>query len=486
MIPGAIFDWAKRTPDATAILYNGRRLSYGAYAELIARARGCFAASGCGGPGYALLAFGSLLDFWVLGLALRSLGTTTLAIGSVKALAKVDLPDIRVVVTNSAAAWPGLEEACAEKGWRLVCASLKGAKPLDYDAACEAAREGGHILRTSGTTGAYKMILMTPAVDAICLRRRVGAVGMNADTLLCVFNAVPWTGIGYKWAASPWLVGGATLIEQEAPLHAALRRPGITHAKVIPAMLDRILAAPDGAFPRNDSMQLIVGGGALARAQISAAKDRITKRLFTSLSSTEGDGIALTPVEAPEDAHWHQLTPGRVVEIVDEEDRPLGIDETGRLRISIDGGPAGYLDNDIATKRCFRNGFFYPGDLSVRRADGRIALNGRVDDVINVAGRKLSSLPLERLLMDRLGVGAAILFAARPDGGDEELHVALETDKAIEAGRVNAVLATAFPGFPPIILHHVLAMPRTESGKVVRAAVRAQALGLPLAEGDAW
>ena len=156
-----------------------------------------------------MLAVGNLVDFWVLSLALRSLGLTTMAVRSVAAVGKALLPDVGCVVTSPNEAWPGLDEVCVARGLRLYSVSLGGEAALDLDATAHAS--GGHILRTSGTTGADKMVLMTSAIDAVFLRRKVDVIGMSQDTVLGAFDFAPWTGAGYRWAASPWLVGGTTL-----------------------------------------------------------------------------------------------------------------------------------------------------------------------------------------------------------------------------------------------------------------------------------
>src|SRR5262249_27852551 len=165
-------------------------------------------------------------------------------------------------------------------------------------------------------------------------------------TLLSVFNFGTWTGGGYKWAACPWTVGGATLIEDGGELYQALLHPGITHAVLNPAGLAAILAAPAGAFPRNDRMQLAVGSGAMTRTQVEQAKARITSHLFHYFVSTEGGIMAFASLDTPEDQRWHRLVPGRMVEIVDASDRPVPIGEVGQARVSTTGGPTGYRHDD--------------------------------------------------------------------------------------------------------------------------------------------
>jgi acyl-coenzyme A synthetase/AMP-(fatty) acid ligase len=472
MIPGLIFAWAQRAPDRTALIYNGRGYSYRDFAQRIALARGYFTRRGIGGEGYAVLALHNLLDSWVLSLALRSLGLTTLPVGSTAAVAKLALPNVRCVVTSPEEKWPLLDQHCAARGVDLLTVRLGGEPALHLDSA-EAARCGGHVLRTSGTTGEYKMVLMTPEFDGVFLRRRVEAVGMNENTVLCVFNFLPWTGIGYKWAASPWLVGGATLIHQEGEPHLALRQAGMTHAKTIPAMVVRMLAAPPGSFPRSETMQLIYGGGTLTRAQLDEARARITPLVFSSVSSTEADNIALTPLLTDDDMRWHRPAPNRRLEIVDADDRPVADGTVGRLRVGAAGGPQGYLGDDAATGAFFKDGFFYPGDLAVKRADGRFALEGRVTDVLNVRGRKISPAPIEEQLANALGVGGVCLFST-PDGtGEEVLHVVVETSQPLDDEGLASELRKRLPAFRAPAFHVIDRLPRNPMGKVARGEVRA-------------
>jgi acyl-coenzyme A synthetase/AMP-(fatty) acid ligase len=488
MITQPIFDWAKRTPDRTAIIFNDRPWSYGSFAQFIALARGYFVRRGYVGPGYAVLAVHNRMDFWILSLALRSLGLTTVAVGSVAdggtdpsvqaEVSKLGLPNVRCVVTSPSETWTGLDGLCAKLGLPLLTASLPGETALGLEAFEAPHPFGGHILLTSGTTGSNKMVLISPAFDDVGLQRNVEFTGTNQDTVFSVFNFPAWTAIGYRAAASPWTVGGATIIEQRE-LYRALLWPGITHALLVPGGLSNILARPANAFPRNDAMQLFVGGGAMTGTQIDQAKARITPRLFNWLSSTEGGCIAVTPLETFEDNRWHRLVPGRVVEIVDESDRLVPVGEIGRLRVGTADGPTSYLNDETATRTFFKNGFFYTGDLAVIRSDGRMALQGRLTDVINAQGAKISPALIEDRLCELFGVSGVCLFSMQNASGEEEIHIVIETSIPIDSQKLTAALnqVQALRGFHLGRIHYVETLARNAMGKVLRQEVRAQAIG---------
>jgi len=254
-------------------------------------------------------------------------------------------------------------------------------------------------------------------------------------------------------------------------------RPGLTHAVLVPSKLDAILAAPVNAFPRNDALRLSVGGGAMTRTQVEGAKARITPHLFNWLASTEAGGIAFTPLDTPDDQRWHRLVSDRVVEIVDDSGRPAKVGEIGRVRVGAAGGPTRYLYDAAATRAFFNDGYFYPGDLAVARADGRVALQGRATDIINVGGDKISPAPIEDRLCDLLGVSAVCLFSMQDERGQEEIHVVVETPTLIDTGRLVDALSHELRGFAQANVHHAVALPRNQMGKLLRQAVRAQVMG---------
>jgi acyl-coenzyme A synthetase/AMP-(fatty) acid ligase len=476
MITKAVFDWADRTPDKPAIVYNGVVWSYRSLAELIAVARGYFARRGCAGPGVAVLKVPNLMEFWVLSLALRSLGLTTIASPSTEAVSELRLLDVRCVVTGSADAWPGLAELCAAQGFELLVASLEGETALGLDEVATPNPPGGHILRTSGTTGDYKMVHMDPSFEAEFARDRREILGVGQDSVVAAFNCGAWTGIGYNSPISTWLVGATVVIDQWRDAYLGLLYPGITHAMVTPAMLAAILAAPAGAFPRNERMHLSVVSGTITQAQIDETRARITPRIFNRVGSTEVNTFANTALETPDDHRWHRLVPSREVQIVDEFDRPVPIGEVGRVRVSTSGGPTSYLHDAEMTRAFFKDGFFYPGDLAIMREDGRMALQGRYTDVINIKGHKIMPAPIEDRLREAFGVSGACLVSVQDNNGEEELNLVIETRSLIDTPTLTAVLSRELQGFSEVRVHYATVLPRTGTGKVLRQAVTALAI----------
>jgi len=289
-----------------------------------------------------------------------------------------------------------------------------------------------------------------------------------------VFSFEPWTAAGYRAAASPWIVGGTTLMEHGREPYRALLNPSLTHGIIVPILLDLILAAPANAYSRNDALQLAVTGGAMSRRQVEQAKTRITPRLFTLLGSTEVSSFAYTPLETEEDQRWHRLLPHRVVELVSETGQPVPMGEIGRVRIGTKDGPTSYLGDETATNLHFKDGYFYPGDLAIARPDGRIALQGRSTDVINLGGKKIFPGPIEERLRDALDVSGVCLCSIQNTSGEEELYVTVEAAAPISIKHLCATLKELLKAYPRAHVFSVSSLPRNPMGKVVRQVVREQ------------
>jgi acyl-coenzyme A synthetase/AMP-(fatty) acid ligase len=357
----------------------------------------------------------------------------------------------------------------------LVSMALRGEQPLDLEERGSEPPQGGNVLRTSGTTGSYKMILLTPAQEAEMLRRKQTITGMTRETLISASNFPLWGAAGHRWAGSAWLAGGAVLINTRAE-HLALAHPGLTHAATIPQKVIAVLAAPTDAYPRNDALKLFVTAGTATQTQIEQAKARITPNVYNCLVGTELGLATCTRLVTAEDHRWHQVVPGRIIEIVDDADKPLPLGEVGRMRVNVAGGPTGYLGDEETTRAFFKDGFFYSGDLGMMRADGRVALQGRATDVINVQGHKISPVPLEDRLREALGIDGVCVFSMQNEAGEEELHVALETRAPISVERLLAELRSQRIAFSARKVHYLRMLPRNHMGKLMRPAIVAQVI----------
>ena len=255
---------------------------------------------------------------------------------------------------------------------------------------------GGHILLTSGTTGTYKKIFLDPQIrgqkkyrarqrvsreqEHELLRRRFWPVGVHRLSRCPRRCGMP--------AAASSLIPGKTL--------RRFFRHRVDLAILTPLMLKKLIQALEPGSA-NDKCEVLVTAGFLTVELAKEATRRVTKRVGISYGCTELATPSLISRSWREgDMHWLRPTISRVIRIFDENGNECPPDQEGELRIALlDIDCTGYLDDDDASARMFRDGFFCPGDIAVRRPDGRVRILGRATDVLNVRGLKIAVAPIE-------------------------------------------------------------------------------------------
>lgn len=314
------------------------------------------------------------------------------------------------------------------------------------------------------------------AEEALGLPTRAEIFGISEQSVYYLSSFGLWTGGGYRWALMTWTMGGMVVLHQGEDPHLPLSRHAMTHVFATLASLNALLWASKGVVRRNDATRLLVSGDTMAKATWKAARDYLTCQVSSMLASTEALVVAITPIEQPEDLVSHRIDPAREVQVVDAADQVLAPGQEGIVRIRLTDGLAGYLDDEEATRACFRDGWFYPGDVGLFGTDGRLTLRGRVSDVVNVLGIKVATGGIEQALQDRLGVDGVCILSVAGANGDDEIHLVIQSARRIEPAELEAS-ADALLGqikCVPVHIEFVPAMPRNDMGKIDRRALKEQ------------
>ena len=103
---------------------------------------------------------------------------------------------------------------------------------------------------------------------------------------------------------------------------------------------------------------------------------------------------------------------GPEVAIMGESDRLLEHGETGEIVIRGPNVTAGYEDNPAANASAFAGGWFRTGDLGHRDAEGYFYVTGRIKELINRGGEKITPREVDEALLDHPDVAQAVTFAA--------------------------------------------------------------------------
>ena len=165
--------------------------------------------------------------------------------------------------------------------------------------------------------------------------------------------------------------------------------------------------------------------------------------------------------------------------MVDDDGQPLPIGEVGKLAVI---GPTGckYLDEPRQTQYV-RDGWNYPGDAFRQDADGYFFYQARTDDMIITAGYNVAGPEVEASLLQHPVVAeCGVVGKADEERGQIVLaYVVLKPGEAADAAQVKAlqdhVKQNLAPYKYPREVVFVTQLPRTETGKLQRFALRQQA-----------
>ncbi len=119
------------------------------------------------------------------------------------------------------------------------------------------------------------------------------------------------------------------------------------------------------------------------------------------------------------------IAAGPEVAIMNQSGRRLPAGSVGEVVIRGGNVTAGYRNNPEANAACFTEGWFRTGDQGVIDDDGYLRLTGRLKEIINRGGEKISPREVDEVLMDHPAVTQAVTFAIPHDKLGEDVAAAV-------------------------------------------------------------
>ena len=116
---------------------------------------------------------------------------------------------------------------------------------------------------------------------------------------------------------------------------------------------------------------------------------------------------------------------GPEVCIMDEKDKILDQGEIGEICIKGDNVTLGYDNNPEANKNSFTNGWFRTGDQGYFDQNGYLKISGRLKEIINKGGEKISPLEVDNVLMDHPLIEQAVCFGYEDKMLGEDIAAAI-------------------------------------------------------------
>ncbi|KAK4121324.1 acetyl-CoA synthetase-like protein [Parathielavia appendiculata] len=166
---------------------------------------------------------------------------------------------------------------------------------------------------------------------------------------------------------------------------------------------------------------------------------------------------------------------GVEVAILDEAGLPVPQGQDGEICIKGDNVTRGYLNNPEANKAAFtRDGWFRTGDQGRLDEEGYLVITGRLKELINKGGEKISPIELDNVLARHPAVSEAVSFAIPDDmyGQDVGVAVVLRSGSKLAEEELKGWVTEKLAKFKtPKKVYFTDVMPKTATGKIQRRIV---------------
>ncbi|MEU5103150.1 MULTISPECIES: non-ribosomal peptide synthase/polyketide synthase [unclassified Streptomyces] len=500
-LPGALLprmfeEQAARTPDAPAVRCGDTTVSY---AELNTRANRLarlLVARGAGPERRVALMVPRSVEMIVAVLAVLKSGAAYAPVDSAYPADRIAymLADARpeLLVTTAGTAHTLPEPA---PGRRVVLdspatveesLSLPGTDLTDADRRAPLTpRTPAYVIYTSGSTGRPKGVVVEHRSIPNIVLARIGTYGMGPGSRALQFASLSFDAamseICTPLSAGACLVlGPADMLAQADQLPELIRRYGITHATLPPAILTRL---PADSLP--SVVNLVIAGEAAQPGLVPTWASG--RRMFNAYGPTETtvsctmagplpavDGIP--PIGGP--------LPNLRTYVLDDLLRPVPPGVPGELYVSGVGVARGYLGRAALTAERFVADPFGPagdrmyrtGDLVRWRADGQLEFVGRADGQVKIRGYRIELGEVQAALESFPEVAQAVATVREDQPGHRRLVGYLRPAPGAEADatRLRTRLAELLPDYMvPTVLMTLERIPLTVNGKVDHKALPA-------------
>ncbi len=165
---------------------------------------------------------------------------------------------------------------------------------------------------------------------------------------------------------------------------------------------------------------------------------------------------------------------GVQVAVMDDASTLLPAGSQGEVVIKGPNVTRGYHNNPEANAAAFTNGWFRTGDQGVLDAEGYLTLVGRLKELINRGGEKISPREIDEALLTHPAVAEAVCFGVSDAKYGEEVAAAVVLRGAASEAELVAHCRERLAAFKvPKTIHLVTQIPRTATGKIQRRVVAA-------------
>jgi len=337
------------------------------------------------------------------------------------------------------------------------------------------------ILHTSGSTGRPKRVPLSHANLSISAGNVARSYALTPnDVSLCVMPLFHVHGLVASTLATLSTGGTVVVPTKFSPLSfwRVARDYGVTWYSAVPTLHQLLLARvePGSAKP----------AGAEKLRFIRSCSASLPPQVMHDLEAAFGAPVleAYGMTEAAHQMASNPLPPGARlpgsvgrgtdvrISIMDTNGRHLPSGERGEVVIQGRNVIRGYENNPEANSTSFVDGWFRTGDQGVLYANGYLTLVGRLKELINRGGEKISPREIDEVLLTHPAVAEAVCFGVpHPTWGEEVAAAVVLRESASESDLLAYCKDRLADYKRPKQIHITDAIPRTATGKIQRRIV---------------
>ncbi|MDR1262073.1 MAG: AMP-binding protein [Oscillospiraceae bacterium] len=509
-------EYARIEPEKPALLWTNpdgeeRRFTFGDISRESNRAANAFRSLGIGKGDAVLLTLKRRYEFWIVAPALCKLGCVIIPAthqlthkdvayrceaASVKAILSVNDPYILGEIDAA-------RDQCATLKHTLC---IKEDRPgwINFTSECAAASDSftppdelpanNDIMLmyfTSGTTGMPKMVVHDYTYPLGQLATAAFWHNVDDASLHMTVADTGWAKAGWGKLYGQWICGACLFVYDfdrfnPRDLLDMLAKYRVTHFCAPPTILRFLIKEELAAWDLSALRWANVAGEPLNPEVYNQFLKATGVRLMEGFGQSETTPLLMN-------SKWMTPRPGSTgfpspqydIDLINENGESAEVGEEGEIVVRLERGhPPGllsqYYRDESRTREAFANGMYHTGDMAWKDEDGYYWFIGRGDDVIKSSGYRIGPFEVESALLEHPAVlECAVTAVPDADRGQAVKATIVLTkgyvaSEALKKDLQTHVKRVTAPYKYPRVIDFVGELPKTVSGKILRAQIRAK------------
>ncbi|KAK3017607.1 hypothetical protein RJ639_004841 [Escallonia herrerae] len=240
-------------------------------------------------------------------------------------------------------------------------------------------------------------------------------------------------------------------------------------------ILDRHLTKPEPVYPKLRFIRSC--SASLAPAIMARLEEAFGAPVLEAYAMTEATHLMASnplPENGPHVPGSVGKPVGQAMAILNENGVQQEAGVSGEVCIRGPNVTKGYKNNPEANKSAFQFGWFHTGDLGYVNSDGYLHLVGRIKELINRGGEKISPIEVDSVLLSHQDIAQAVAFGVPDDKYGEEINCAVipREGSNIDEAEVLRFCKKNLAAFKvPKKVFITDSLPKTASGKIQRRII---------------